>query len=102
MAFVKVASVQELPPGKAKPVTVGTRRIALIHAGDQFYALEDTCPHKGAPLSEGDVEGTELVCPWHAAAFDLATGAHLCPPAPRGVATFPVRVVDGAVEVDVG
>jgi 3-phenylpropionate/trans-cinnamate dioxygenase ferredoxin subunit len=102
MAFVTVAAAADVPLGRAKPVTVNGRRLVLVQAGGRFYALEDNCPHKGAPLSEGDVEGTELVCPWHGAAFDLATGAALCPPAQRGVATFPVQVVDGAVQVDVG
>jgi nitrite reductase/ring-hydroxylating ferredoxin subunit len=102
MAFTKAAAVTEVPPGRAKQVTVNGKAVGLFNVGGTFYAIDDTCPHRGAPLSEGDVAGTEVTCPWHAAAFDLTTGAHLCPPAPRGVAIYKVQVVGDEVQVDVG
>src|SRR5581483_7308521 len=101
MAFTKVATVGEVPAGRGKQVTVNGRRLALFKVGGAYYAIDDTCPHRGAPLSEGDVEGSEVVCPWHAASFDLTTGAHLSPPATSGVACFPVRVVGDEIQVDV-
>ena len=100
MAFTKVATVQEVPPGQAKQVTAGGRAVALFNVGGTFYAIDDTCPHRGASLSEGDMEGTAVSCPWHGARFDLATGAHLCPPASRGVAAYKVQVVGNDVEID--
>jgi nitrite reductase/ring-hydroxylating ferredoxin subunit len=102
MAFTKAATVQEVPPGKGKQVTVNGKVLALFNVNGTFYAIEDTCPHRGAPLSEGELSGTELVCPWHAAAFDVTTGAHLSPPAPRDVACYKVQVVGDEVQVDVG
>jgi nitrite reductase/ring-hydroxylating ferredoxin subunit len=101
MAFTKVATVQEVPAGKARQVVVGGKTLALVNVDGAFYALDDTCPHRGAPLSEGDVEGQELVCPWHGARFDVTTGSHLCPPAPRGVTAYRVQVVGDEVQVDV-
>jgi 3-phenylpropionate/trans-cinnamate dioxygenase ferredoxin subunit len=101
MAFTKAATVQEVPAGTARQVTLGGRTVALFNVGGTFYAIDDTCPHRGAPLSEGDVEGQEVTCPWHGARFDLTSGAHLCPPAPRSVTAYKVQVVGDEVQVDV-
>ena len=101
MAFTKVATVQEVPAGKAKQVVVNGKTLALVNLDGTFYAIDDTCTHRGAPLSEGDVEGQELTCPWHGARFDVTTGSHLCPPAPRGVTAYKVQVVGDEVQVDV-
>lgn len=101
MAFTKVAKVQDVPPGKAKQVTVGGKAVALFNVNGTFYALEDECPHVGAPLSDGELMGQEVVCPWHGARFDVATGAVHCPPARTGVACFKVQVVGDDVQVEV-
>jgi nitrite reductase/ring-hydroxylating ferredoxin subunit len=101
MGFVKVATVPEVPPGSAKQVRVNERQVALFNVAGTIYALEDVCPHRGAPLSEGVCEGTEVICPWHGAQFDLSTGAHLSPPATRGVAVFKVQIVGDEVQVEV-
>jgi len=101
MAFTKAASLAELPDGKARQVTVNGKTIGLYNVGGTVYAIADTCPHRGAPLWEGELDGTELTCPWHGARFDLTTGAHLCPPAPTGVASYKVQVVGDEIQVDV-
>ena len=101
MALTRVAAVQEVPPGRGKQVKVGNKTIALFNVAGTFYAIDDTCPHRGGPLSEGEVEGTAVTCPWHAASFDLTTGAHLSPPANRGVACYKVQVVGDDVQVDI-
>ena len=102
MAFVKVATVQEVPSGKAKQVKVGGKMVAVFNVNGSFHAIDDTCPHRGAPLSEGELEGQQVVCPWHAAVFDVTTGAHLCPPARGDVASYKVQIVGEEVQVDVG
>jgi nitrite reductase/ring-hydroxylating ferredoxin subunit len=101
MAFTKAATVSEVPAGKGKQVTLSGKVIALFHADSGFYAIDDTCPHRGASLSEGELQGTEVICPWHSACFDLTTGAHLSPPAPRDVACYKVQVVGEEVQIDV-
>ena len=98
--FVKVATVSELAPGQAKCVDAQGQRIALFNLGGSFYALADTCPHRGGPLSEGELEGEAVVCPWHGAKFKLASGEVLGPPARVGVACFPTRVTGADVEVE--
>jgi nitrite reductase/ring-hydroxylating ferredoxin subunit len=101
MAFTKVVTVQEVPPGGAKQVTVNGRTVALFNVGGSFHAIDDTCTHRGGPLSEGDLVGNEVTCPWHGARFNVTTGAHLCPPAPKDVSSYKVQVVGDEVQVDV-
>jgi 3-phenylpropionate/trans-cinnamate dioxygenase ferredoxin subunit len=86
--LVKVANTTSLPPGKATAVEFDGRRIALFNVGGTYYAIDDTCPHAGGPLSEGQVDGDKVVCPWHDAAFDLKTGDVLSPPAFEGVKNY--------------
>jgi nitrite reductase (NADH) small subunit/3-phenylpropionate/trans-cinnamate dioxygenase ferredoxin subunit len=75
--------------------------VGLYNVEGTYYAIDDTCPHRGAPLSEGECEGTIVVCPWHGAQFDVTNGSHLCPPASQGVASFKVQVIGDEVQVDV-
>lgn len=98
--FVKVAAAAEIPPGKARAVDAGGKRIALFNIDGKFYAIDDTCTHKGGPLSEGLVAGTEVTCPWHGAVFDVTRGTVLGAPAPRNVAHYEVRVSGEDIEVE--
>ena len=101
MAFTKVATVQEIPPGQAKKVKVGDKEVALFNINGSFCAIDDTCPHRGGPLSEGELHGLEVTCPWHGARFNLSTGEHLCPPANRSVKAYQVQVVGNDVQIDI-
>ena len=101
MAFQKVASVQEVPVGKGKQVVLNGQKIALFHAEGGFHAIEDSCCHRGASLWEGELDGTEVICPWHGARFDLTTGAALCPPASRDQLCYPVQLVGDEIHIDV-
>jgi 3-phenylpropionate/trans-cinnamate dioxygenase ferredoxin component len=98
--FMKVATTDELEDQQAKLVEVEGQRIALFRLGEAFYALSDTCTHRGGPLSEGTVEEAEVTCPWHGARFDIKTGAVLGPPAGREVRSYPVRVTGVEVEIE--
>jgi len=97
--FVQVATTHELSPGQGKLVEVNQKRIALFNTGGQFYAIDDICPHRGGPLSEGELEGETVVCPWHGAIFALRTGAVTRPPAAIGVMTYETRVQGDAIEI---
>src|SRR6266704_972298 len=96
-----VSVTGNLAPGEAKCVEVAGKKIALFNLEGTFYAMDDTCTHRGGPLSEGEVSGEEVTCPWHGAIYNIKTGAVLGPPAPRGVASYPVRVQGSDVEVEV-
>ena len=90
--FVKVAKTNEIPPGEAKAVDIGAKRIAIFNIEGTYHAIDDTCTHRGGPLSEGMVVGNEVTCPWHGAIFDVTTGSVLGLPAPRSVASYEVRI----------
>lgn len=98
--FVKVARVSDVPPGQGRLIEVGGRFLALFNAAGTFYAVDDTCTHAEASLSEGFLEGTEIECPLHGARFDLRTGAAVWSPAFVPVATYAVRVEGDDVLVD--
>lgn len=72
--WVKMATLDELPPGSAKEVEHEGRIIALYNLEGVISAIEGICPHQGGPLAEGEVEGTIVTCPWHGWQFDVRTG----------------------------
>lgn len=74
-------------------VGVGGKHIALFNVEGTYYAIDDTCTHKGGPLSEGEVKAGKVTCPWHGSTFDVITGDVVDPPAPIGVSRYNVRVV---------
>lgn len=94
--YVAVANLDDLPEGQGKEVRVGDRLIALFRVGDQVYAIDALCPHRGGPLAEGPLDGTVVTCPWHAWQFDVQTGKNVHNPA-IGVQTYEVQVRDGRV-----
>ena len=99
--FVKVAKIGEVALGEGKVVEAGGKRIAIFNIDGTFYAIDDTCTHRGGPLSEGMVAGTEVTCPWHGAVFDVTSGSVLGAPAPRDVAHYSVRVEGEYIEVEI-
>jgi nitrite reductase/ring-hydroxylating ferredoxin subunit len=89
--FIDIAATSELPVGRIKAVHAGGRTIALYHTASGFYATDNTCPHRGGPLAEGDLIGEEITCPWHLWGFDVKTG--LCAGNPEiAVVTHELRV----------
>ena len=96
LTFVVAAAVDSLPPGHGRTVEVRGRRFALYNLAGEFYAIDDRCPHRSAPLGAGVLEGGRVYCPMHGWAFDLRTGACFSNPE-RPVACHPVRVANGEV-----
>ncbi|MGA8210007.1 MAG: non-heme iron oxygenase ferredoxin subunit [Nocardioidaceae bacterium] len=104
MSFVRVCGVSEVAPGCALAVDLEAPSgvsVAVVRAGDDWYAVDDECSHAAVPLSEGDVEGCEIECWLHGSRFDLRTGKPSGPPATDPVSTYPVRVEGDDVLVDV-
>jgi 3-phenylpropionate/trans-cinnamate dioxygenase ferredoxin component len=99
--FVKVAKTDEIVPGQGKMIEVGGKKIALFNVEGSVHAMDDTCTHRGGPLSEGILDGKQVTCPWHGAIYDVTTGEVLGPPAPKGVARYNVRVEGSDIEVEV-
>ena len=99
--FVKVATTDEIAPGHAKLIEAGGKKIALFNVAGSFYAIDNSCTHVGGPLCEGELDGAEVTCPWHGAAFDVTSGAVLGPPAGAPVSRYNVRIEGSDVAVEV-
>lgn len=98
--FIDIAALNDIPRQGARVVKTQGGCIAVFRtADDQVFAIDDRCPHKGGPLSEGIVHGTSVTCPLHAMVFDLATGVSVG--VDEGfVRSFAVRVEGGRVMLD--
>lgn len=98
--WLAVCALEDIPLPGARRLQVGVTKIALIRpAAERVYALEDVCPHKGGPFSEGIVSADRVSCPLHAQCVDLESGCMVAPDEGR-VKTFAVRVEDGQVHLD--
>jgi nitrite reductase (NADH) small subunit len=98
--YIDIAALSDIPPQGARLVKTPVGCVAVFRtADDQVFAMQDRCPHKGGPLSEGIVHGTSVTCPLHAWVFDLNTGQ--AQGADEGaVATYAVKVEGGRVWLD--
>ncbi len=90
--FIKVATLDEVPPGEMKLVEVDGKEIVLANVGGQIYAFDNTCTHRGGPLHEGELTGDVVECPWHGGRFNVKTGEVVGPPPSRPIATYQVQV----------
>jgi 3-phenylpropionate/trans-cinnamate dioxygenase ferredoxin subunit len=104
LAELVAGLLSEIPPGAYRLVDAEPIPIGVYNCAGELFAIEDRCSHDDGPLCEGmwDEGDCRVVCPRHGATFDLRTGAALTLPAYLPVRTFPVRVEDGVVFVDVG
>jgi 3-phenylpropionate/trans-cinnamate dioxygenase ferredoxin component len=95
---IEVGAVAELEPGQRKLTFVEGRSIVLFNIAGTFHAIDNTCPHNGAALAAGQLEGCMLRCPAHGVPFDLRTGRM---PGASGLSltTFPVRAIEGKLVV---
>jgi len=79
--FQRIIGVSELPPpGEACEVACGDLVLCIANSGGVISAMDNVCPHRGGPLGQGFVEGCKLVCPVHAWAFDVESGAAMHSP----------------------
>ena len=96
---VLVAEADDIAVGEGRVVEADGKTLALFNVDGAFYALDNACAHRGGPLGEGDLDGTVVVCPWHAWRWDVKTGANVNNPAVR-MTCFPVSVDGGRVFVE--
>jgi nitrite reductase/ring-hydroxylating ferredoxin subunit len=99
--FVAVAKASEIPRQSIKCVEVAGKRIALFNLEGEFHALADDCTHEGGPLSEGEIRGADVECPWHGARFDIKSGKATLDPAADDVARYNVRISGDNVEIEI-
>jgi nitrite reductase (NADH) small subunit/3-phenylpropionate/trans-cinnamate dioxygenase ferredoxin subunit len=98
--FVNVGSISDFEQDQGKAIEVNGRLVAIFRKGDRFFAIDDFCPHMGASLAGGYVEGEMVTCPWHAWRFCIRDGTWEDNPRVK-VDAFEVRVEEGNVMVKV-
>lgn len=102
-ATLAVCAQQDLTAGATRVVTDGDLEILVANCAGVVYAVENQCSHEDAPLDEGtlDQRACTIECPRHGSVFDLRSGRPLSLPAYEPIETFPVRVVDGEISLEV-
>lgn len=89
--YIKVAKVNEMPPGTAREFHANGKVIALFNVNGDFHAIDNTCLHRGGPLGQGPLEGEVVTCPWHGWQYNVTTGASVFNEQIK-VATYEVKV----------
>ena len=89
--FVAVGRVDDFIPGRGKLVTVSGRHVAVFRLGDDFFALDNMCLHRGGPICDGQIENDVVTCPWHFWSYEIRTGTMVQDPR-VGVSKHEVRL----------
>ncbi len=96
--YVRVIGVGELPPGKGQVAEANGREIAIFNVDGMFFAIDNTCAHRGGPLGEGELDGEVVICPWHSWEYHVRTGISLTTPS-ASVKTYAVKIDGDDVKV---
>lgn len=99
--WITVAEDSEIPEGGRKAITVHHQPLLLFKTENTYYAVQNLCTHEALPLTEGTLEGHTLTCPFHGASFCIRTGEVLSPPAFMPLDTYPVRVHNHQVQIQI-
>ena len=93
-----VGAIGDVPPGRCATVELPDgEQLAVFNVGGEFYAIENFCPHKGAPLSEGVLCGHVVECGWHGWEFDVRTGQ--CLTVADKIRTYPIKIEEGKLKI---
>jgi 3-phenylpropionate/trans-cinnamate dioxygenase ferredoxin subunit len=96
-----VAAEDAIGEGSFEIVETDDNVVAVFNVGGVYLAIEDVCTHDGAELAGGPLDGDQIICPRHGARFCLRTGRALTPPAYEDVPTYPVKVENGRILVQI-
>jgi 3-phenylpropionate/trans-cinnamate dioxygenase ferredoxin component len=96
--YVRVAGTADIPPGTGVTAEVGGQAIAVFNVDGTFYAIDNTCVHRGGPLGEGELEGDLVTCPWHAWQYNVKTGVSTSNPS-ASVKSYQVKVEGSDIKV---
>ena len=99
--FIKALSMKSIPEGSGTSIDIEGKSLAVFNISGQFYAMDNTCAHRGGPLGEGSLEGQEVTCPWHGWQYNVVTGACSTNPA-AGQKIYKTKVEgdDVLIEID--
>ncbi|HEV2445385.1 MAG TPA: nitrite reductase small subunit NirD [Candidatus Sulfopaludibacter sp.] len=99
MKWIRVTNIENIPLREGRSVKIGGDEIAIFNLGDRFMAVDNACPHRGGPLCDGIVSGATVACPLHGYKVCLESGNVLKPDVSVRVDTYPVRVEDGVISI---
>lgn len=99
--YVEIGTVEDLEIGERLFVEIDDLPIVVFNIAGELFAIGDVCSHDDGPLGDGELEGMEVVCPRHGARFDLRSGRAVSLPAIVDIPAYPVRIVDGRIQVGV-
>lgn len=97
--FRPALALADLRQGRMRCVNVAGREVLICHTREGVFAVDNICTHALARMDEGRLRGVRLICPLHGASFDVRDGRVLGAPATRPLPRYPVRVVEGMIEV---
>jgi nitrite reductase (NADH) small subunit len=100
MPFVLAAKIVDVPAGSIHEIQVAGKAVALANVAGKFFAINNTCLHRGGPLGQGSLQDKVVTCPWHGWEYDVTTGKLLHNPS-MGVACYPTEVRGEEVFVDI-
>lgn len=102
MTRMHIGKVEDMPVNTIRQIAIeGWGVIALYHLPDGFFATEDRCSHGDATLSEGEIDGDEIVCPFHLGRFDIRSGEPTAAPCVTAIKRYTVEAgADGALYLD--
>jgi 3-phenylpropionate/trans-cinnamate dioxygenase ferredoxin component len=99
--YLQVAGVEEVPAGERIFIEIGEQPIVILNIAGELFAIGDVCTHDDGPLGDGELDGYQIICPRHGARFDVRNGKAMALPAVVNTPSFPIRVVDGMIEIGV-
>ena len=107
MSTVKIAEISELKAGEKKKIILDSKAILLVNLEGTYYAVDNTCPHMGGDLSQGKLEGSQIICPNHHAVFDVKSAKAIkdgkilfIPAKVHDLKGYPIKVEGNQVLID--
>ena len=99
--FYPVAPADDIPDGERLFIEINNQPVVILNIRGDYFAIADVCTHDDGPLGDGMLDDHQIICPRHGARFDVRTGKALTLPAVLDSPVYPIRVVDGQIEIGV-
>jgi len=99
--FYRILAEEDISAGERIFIEVDNEPVVIFKVGNNLYAIGDRCTHDDGPLGDGDLEDHQITCPRHGAKFDIVSGKALTLPAVEPTIVYPVRIVNGQIEIGV-
>jgi len=101
LEFIEIVPEDQLTDGQRLFINIGSRSIVLFNNTGRLFAIADICSHDNGPLGDGQIDGNEIICPRHGARFDIYSGRAVSLPAVVDIPVYPVRVIEGVIQIGV-